>query len=195
MTTLTNGNGRTDGFETKGISRREFLFYLGGASAALFAAATCGGLYWFTQQRLTYGRASGVFLIESSRLPTTALNPVFQDEAEIWLVLSEGGLIALNARCVYDNYIFKWIQNNQRYECPACGSKFRLDGTWIEGPANRDADRFPVEVRTADDTRTTPADGAPVRVENATSVIVDTRQNLYGAIHATSTPYRRRSGW
>src|SRR5690606_8255993 len=124
MTTLTNGQRRT--VTERPVSRREFLFYLGGASAALAAAGTCGAIYQFTQQRLVYGRDSGVFLLNADALPTQASAPVFYADGLFYLVLTTDGLIALNGRCVRDQYLIRWVDNNHRYECPACGSKFQL---------------------------------------------------------------------
>jgi cytochrome b6-f complex iron-sulfur subunit len=107
-------------------------------------------------------------------------------------VLGENGLFALDGQCVRDRHLFRWIENNHRFECPMCGSKYQLDGTWIEGPANRSADRYVLEVRTTDETHTTPADGSPISVADVQSVVVDTRHRILGTFHATPTPYGRR---
>jgi cytochrome b6-f complex iron-sulfur subunit len=192
MTTITNGKGRSAGLGAAGLSRREFLFYLGGASAAVFAAGTCGAAYWFTQQRISYGRNSGMFLLEVAELPTTTLAPLYYADGFFYLVLGENGLLALDGHCVRDYFLIRWVENNHRFECPGCGSKYQLDGTWIEGPANRSADRYVLEVRTPDETPVTPADGTPVSVADVQSVVVDTRRRILGTFHATPTPYGRR---
>ena len=40
----------------------------------------------------------------------------------------------------------KWVRLSNRFEDPCGGSKFFMYGCWIEGPAQRDLDRFPVTI-------------------------------------------------
>jgi Rieske Fe-S protein len=74
----------------------------------------------------------------------------------------------------------KWVPINHRFECPGCGSKYHLDGTYIEGPTQRGLDRFVVEVTTPNGIYTTPPDGSPVNIEGATQIVVDTNRVIYG---------------
>lgn len=161
-------------------SRREFLAYALGASAALAAVGSCGGLAWFLQQQPKIGELGGIFDIDLALLPTDNL-PTYFSDALVWLTRTEAGLLALDAHCVYDRVLVKWSVTNQRFECPGCGSKYQSDGTWIEFEvATRDLDRYVLEVRTPSETRVTPPDGTPISILDAEAVRLFTDQKIPG---------------
>jgi cytochrome b6-f complex iron-sulfur subunit len=157
-------------------NRREFLYYLGGASLALASAGVCAGLRWFAAGRVHYGVESGVFLVDVDLLREMDRTPVPEPGSRSWLVHHTAGLVVLNAECVVDRVLVKWVPTNDRYECPKCGSKYTRQGAFIWGPARRGLDRFVVEVTTQAGTRRTPPNGDPVPVDGATSLVIDTSQ-------------------
>ncbi|MCA9911805.1 MAG: Rieske 2Fe-2S domain-containing protein, partial [Anaerolineae bacterium] len=64
-----------------------------------------------------------------------------------------------------------------RFECPCHGSKFTANGSYIEGPAPRGLDRFPVTIIYADGTESvTDSTGGPVPLSPG-KTIVDIRIN------------------
>ena len=67
---------------------------------------------------------------------------VFKDG--VFLVKWEGGLTALSARCSHLGCTLRYNQRSRRFECPCHGSKFDLNGLFIEGPAPRGLDRFAI---------------------------------------------------
>lgn len=157
------------------------LNYLLGASAALAVAGSCGGVVWFTQKQFhpQYGDESGLYLIELAKVPPPEGDPVAL-QRRFWLVNTGGGLLALDGKCTRGDCLPKWSSSNHRFECPCCGSKFQLDGTYIEGPAARGMDQYPMTVTTERDRFTTRADGAPVLFEGATSIVVNVNLLLPG---------------
>ncbi|MBZ0279899.1 MAG: hypothetical protein K8L97_04105 [Anaerolineae bacterium] len=163
-------------------NRREFLYYLGGAGLTVLLGQTCASLTWFAKPHVRYGVESGVFLLDLENLPKTDGQPVWLPEGNSWLVRLPNNLfLALHGQCVRDRTLVKWVSLNNRYECPHSGSKFTLDGTYIEGPARRNLDRFRVEVTTPTGTYTTLADGSPVSIADAQSIVLDTRYKILGA--------------
>ncbi len=160
-------------------SRRELLSYALGASVALAAAGSCGGLAWFTQQQLKKGVLGGVFDLDLADLPLSD-QPVWFSDALTWLTHTEAGLLALDSGCVYDQVSVRWSPLNHRFECPLCGSKYQLDGTWIEFSATRDLDRYVLEVRTPAETRQTPPAGTPISIRDAESVRLYTDRKIPG---------------
>lgn len=155
------------------LSRREFLYYLGGMSAALFAAGTCGLLYQYVTRNVPLEQQQGVINVNPDLLHLD-LSPAFVREAATYLSRSDGGVIALVRACVFDETGVIWVWLNNRYECPRCGSKYRLDGTYIEGPATRGLDRFRVWVKTSEG-RLSASEGQPISVDDAVQVFIDTR--------------------
>lgn len=145
-----------------GVNRREFLYYIWGASIALFAAELGGLIVWFMLPRFREGEFGGNFNIPASTLPAVNQPPVSVDEGRFWLVnvdqnaggvmfeLGDGndqninGVLAIYKVCTHLGCIYAWVGVNNRFECPCHGSKYRLDGRRIKDPAPRTLDRFKV---------------------------------------------------
>jgi hypothetical protein len=164
-------------------SRREFLNYAFGASMALALAGSCGGLAWFLQQQRFVGAAaSGLFQHDLDELPFPQGAPVFVREAQAYLSNPGGGLIALLGQCPYERWLVRWSHTNWRFECPLCGSKFHMDGTYVEGSAARDLSKGILRVTTELGVVNTPPDGAPVLIEDVQSIVLDVKQPILGAL-------------
>uniref|UniRef100_UPI0035E42AE4 QcrA and Rieske domain-containing protein n=1 Tax=Thermoflexus sp. TaxID=1969742 RepID=UPI0035E42AE4 len=79
--------------------------------------------------------------------------------------------------------LYKWVPSNFRFECPCHGSKFQLDGTYIEGPAPRDLDRFVIYLKDASGRVVAQTDlkGDPLPVPDPNLIIeVDTGKKILG---------------
>lgn len=168
--------------QTKGVSRREFLYYIWGASMALLLAETGGAIIWFALPRFRAGEFGGVFNIDPSTLPPKGSAPVGNPAGKFWLSNTNNGLYALSMVCTHLGCLFKWVPTNNRFECPCHGSKFTPNGEKIvvEGPAQRNLDRFVITVTTPGGAVKTDADGGPVKVDGATVVAIDTGKKLQG---------------
>jgi cytochrome b6-f complex iron-sulfur subunit len=176
MTTVT--------VESKPISRREFLYYVCGASGALALTGACGLSVWYAIPARVIPE-NGYFRVPFAALPTSYLprpfNQELGDKVDFWLVNQASGLIALTPTCTREGCTYRWVDLNDRFECPCSGSKFRTDGTYIEGPAPRSLDRYTIYVTTPNERRETPSDGAAVSVVNATEIVVYKRRMIKGA--------------
>lgn len=150
-----------------GISRREFLYYIWGASIALFTAQFTGLLVWFMLPRFGEGEFGGVFRKAVSLLPAVNQPPVPDAEGRFWLVNVDStdpnrlmfqsgdeapikGVLAIYKVCTHLGCIYDWNEANDRFECPCHGSKYRLDGRRYQNPAPRTLDRFEVIAVDAD---------------------------------------------
>ncbi len=145
-----------------GINRREFLYYVMGASIALFSAELTGLLIWFLIPRFREGEFGGRFFSELSILPEINQPPINNDDGRFWLVnldieqpnqflaaadesdVDIKGVAAVYKVCTHLGCIYDWNEASSRFECPCHGSKYRLDGRRIESPAPRTLDRFQV---------------------------------------------------
>ena len=191
-----------------GISRREFLYYIWGASIALYAAQFSGLLIWFLLPRFREGEFGGKFTISVEELPTINGEPVNVPAGRFWLVNLDTtqpnelmkkaedeaqdivGVAAIYKVCTHLGCIYTWTAANNRFECPCHGSKYRLDGRRIESPAPRTLDRFRMEFLDADknpipDTLSEAVDDfyAPVALPpNAAFISVDTGDRKMGPI-------------
>lgn len=150
----------------EGLTRREFLYYIWGASVALLVVESTGLLVWFMLPRFREGEFGGRFKLPVDVLPETNDPPFNFADGRFWLVNvnnevevgcermwkapREGpneespiiGAAAIYKVCTHLGCIYTWVDANDRFECPCHGSKYRLDGRRIESPAPRSLDRF-----------------------------------------------------
>lgn len=59
----------------------------------------------------------------------------------------EGNLMALYQKCPHLGCRVPFCESSQMFECPCHGSVYNIKGEYIDGPAPRGMDRFPLEVR------------------------------------------------
>ena len=151
-----------------GVTRREFLYYIWGASLALFVVEATGLTIWFMLPRFGEGEFGGTFTLPIDDLPVANARPFNFPEGRFWLsnldsnnpnenmYLADNeesivGSVAIYKVCTHLGCIYGWIPANDRFECPCHGSKYRLDGRRIEDPAPRDLDRFKLSALDADE--------------------------------------------
>lgn len=157
------------------ITRREFLFYVWGASMALMMGQMSGILVWFMLPRFREGEFGGVFTGVS--VPDVGSEPLNIAEGRFWMSNTESGIVALYNVCTHLGCLYSWVSANGRFECPCHGSKYEEDGTYIEGPAPRSLDRFLLTIVTPQGEFTTNEDGDPIQgvsVSEIQQVSVDT---------------------
>jgi len=63
-------------------------------------------------------------------------------EQQVYILRSQQGLWALSAVCTHLGCITQWKPDANMIACPCHGSKFRRNGTKIEGPAPRPLPRL-----------------------------------------------------
>jgi cytochrome b6-f complex iron-sulfur subunit len=171
----------------KGVTRREFLYYIWGASMALLTAQFGVAVIWFALPRFRAGEFGGVFLIDPASLLPAATDAVPVDNAagKFWLSNTDEGFRALSKVCTHLGCLFKWVDTNKRFECPCHGSKFTNKGAFIEGPAPRGLDLFEVTIFYQDgSSKKSDGTGSPVPTTNASRIEVNTGKKIKGAAHA-----------
>ncbi len=177
------------------INRREFLFYVWGASIALTLAGSAGALLWFAYPRFREGEFGGKFTVPVSTLPAPDAPPQENAAGRFWLVRTpDQGVLAIYKVCTHLGCLYKWTPSNNRFECPCHGSKFHKDGTYIEGPAPRSLDRFVVQAVDSDgnvlaetsngDMNVDAQAGQPLQLPAATVALkIDTGVRIKGPLH------------
>ena len=163
-------------------SRREFLYYIWGASIALLLGEAGAGFVWFALPRFKEGTFGGVFTYPPDKIPGVEKDPVSVPDGRFWVSNPSDGFIILYAVCPHLGCLPKWSESNHRFECPCHGSKYQLDGHYIEGPAPRSMDRF-ATVLTFDDGTTLAmnAAGDPMDISkrgNITKISIDTGKRI-----------------
>jgi cytochrome b6-f complex iron-sulfur subunit len=126
------------------LTRREFL---NEAAVAALGIAAAGSMI------VTYGYLSPNVLFEP---PTTfragspdlyAANSVtFLEDQQVYVVRTDKGFYAVSAVCTHLGCITQWKPELGLIGCPCHGSKFKSDGTKIEGPAPRPLPHFAISL-------------------------------------------------
>ena len=100
---------------------------------------------------ITYRYLSPNVLFEPSptfRAGNPDLYPVnsvtYLHEQQVYMVRTEQGFYAVSAVCTHLGCITQWKPEASQIACPCHGSKFRSDGTKIEGPAPRPLPHFSI---------------------------------------------------
>ena len=175
------------GVQVTAPSRREFLSYIWIASTLLALGQTGAGLLWFAFPRFKEGEFGGTFAFNPEELPGVGSAPTSMPAGRFHVTRTTEGLRALYGVCTHLGCLPKWVPTNYRFECPCHGSKFQLSGTWIEGPAPRNLDRFIATVTYADGTTVeTPTDGGAIPLDaerEITSIQIDTGARIIGERH------------
>lgn len=211
MTTVTSHVAQVTSVvqsSTVPMTRREFLYYVWGASMALFMAEAGGAILWFALPRFKAGEFGGAFAVPVEKIPPPdSPEPVDFPDGRFWLInagekiandprtppgyVTGMGVVAIYKICVHLGCLYKWVPTNNRFECPCHGSKYLLNGVRLEGPARRNLDRFIIEAvdasgnvlaQTKSGNRDQdPTAGLPIQIPaGAVSIIANTGKRING---------------
>ena len=125
-------------------SRRDFLrrgWKLGGG---LLAAAAGWTAYESLRPLATSAAGASIDLGSPSTYPSDSATYVSQGRLFVASTATE--IFALSQKCPHLGCRVAFCDSSGQFECPCHGSKYDLGGEWIEGPAPRGMDRFPVSV-------------------------------------------------
>lgn len=177
-----SSQARAKQVEVSAPSRREFLYYIWGASMVMLTGELTLGLLWFVFPRFKEGEFGGVFRFDPNDVPNAGSGPFSVPSGRFHVANVEGeGFVALFGVCTHLGCLPKWVPTNNRFECPCHGSKYELNGKWIEGPAPRSLDRFRVTITFEDgSSATTDAEGKPIQIEGRkiASINIDTGSRI-----------------
>jgi Rieske Fe-S protein len=124
------------------VSRRQFLRDAGIAAAAALALVSAPKGLLAEPLRLIRA-ATGTGSTRSYPIPTTDGVSIDKDN-EIILVRWQSVMYAFSLSCPHQNTALRWEEDNKVFQCPKHHSKYRPDGSFIEGRATRSMDRFAV---------------------------------------------------
>jgi Rieske Fe-S protein len=79
----------------------------------------------------------------------TADGVTIDRDAQVILVRFQQKVYAFNLACPHENTALRWRPRDGRFQCPRHESQYQPDGTFIQGRATRNMDRFAVR-RSAD---------------------------------------------
>jgi cytochrome b6-f complex iron-sulfur subunit len=128
---------------------------------AVAIAGGTGATIWFALPRFKEGEFGGVVTLPVAELPPPDSGPVAYPDGRFWLVNIgpetiedprqppvypvTPGVKALYMVCVHLGCLYKWVETQDRYECPCHASKYLKSDARIDGPARRNLDVFVIE--------------------------------------------------
>jgi cytochrome b6-f complex iron-sulfur subunit len=170
------------------INRREFLNIAWLASLGFLTVSVAGATYLFAMPRFEAGEFGGVYSYGPvSSLPSSDAPPANEPQIKLWISNTETGVMALYKVCTHLGCLYNWNEQEVKFICPCHGSQFQKDGKYIQGPAPRSLDRFPIwaEDPTNGQVIAKSEDGSPLPVpEDPNALIkVDTGKRIKGLPH------------
>lgn len=119
----------------EGMSRRKFFVRMGVGSIAVAGLGTGVFGYQFMSPNVLFEPS---LIVNAGKPEEYELDSVtFDPKNSVYVVRDAAGFYALSAICTHLGCITGWNPELQMIACPCHGSKFRKDGTKIEGPAPR----------------------------------------------------------
>lgn len=124
------------------LERRAFL-----RDAVLRALAAVGALSLGAESvaalPIHFASGSGGRTDKTYPIPSSDGVVIDKDESVI-IARAQGRVYAFSLACPHQNTALRWDDRNDRFQCPKHKSRYRPDGTFIEGRATRGMDRFAV---------------------------------------------------
>ena len=82
---------------------------------------------------------------EERRYPVPAADGVqIDEEGQVMLARTAGAVYAFSLACPHQRTALRWSADASTFNCPKHKSRFKADGTLIDGKAKRSLDRFPI---------------------------------------------------
>jgi cytochrome b6-f complex iron-sulfur subunit len=174
----------------KKVSRREALNLIWLASLGFLFVDLAGVTYLFSMPRFREGEFGGVVPVGSTdAIPNPDGPPDNYPKVKFWISNTEEGVLAIYKVCTHLGCLYGWDDQETKFICPCHGSQFTKDGTWIQGPAPRNLDRFKVQLVDPDTeeivAQTNDAGEAlPVPADRNVVIRVDTGAKVIGETHS-----------
>ncbi len=129
------------------LNRREFFSFL--SVAWITFGAACAGIlslmFRFTYPNVNFEPEMD-FLAGRPEDYEEGVDERWKNEYGVWMVRTEGKLVALSNICTHLGCIPNWLPSEKKFKCPCHGSGYYLNGINFEGPAPRPLERFSVSL-------------------------------------------------
>jgi cytochrome b6-f complex iron-sulfur subunit len=125
-----------------GSTRREFLRNSWKVGGVLLGVAA-GWTTYESLRPLALPAAGATIRLGTvdSYAPETA---TYVTAGRLWVANTGTRVFALSQKCPHLGCRVPFCDSSGHFECPCHGSKFDIGGEWIEGPAPRGMDRYPL---------------------------------------------------
>jgi cytochrome b6-f complex iron-sulfur subunit len=129
------------------ISRRDFLNEVTVGALGIAGLGSVVVTYQFFSPNVLFEPSTTFRAGNPDLFPLHSVT--FLQDQQVYIVRMPEGFYAVSAVCTHLGCITQWKPDANQIQCPCHGSKFRTDGTKVEGPAPRPLPHFAISL-TAD---------------------------------------------
>jgi len=129
------------------LDRRDFLNQLTIGALGVAGLGSCAITYQYFSPNVLFEPSSTFRAGSPDLYPLHSVT--FIPEQQVYIVRMPQGFFAISAVCTHLGCVTQWKPEADMIACPCHGSKFKADGTKIDGPAPRPLPHFAVSL-TAD---------------------------------------------
>ena len=129
------------------ITRRDFLNEITLGALGIAGLGSVAVTYQFFSPNVLFEPATTFRAGNPDLYPIHSVT--FLQDQQVYIVRMPEGFYAVSAVCTHLGCVTQWKPDSGMIACPCHGSKFKSDGTKIEGPAPRPLPHFAVSL-TAD---------------------------------------------
>jgi cytochrome b6-f complex iron-sulfur subunit len=136
-----------EGGPGNGITRRDFLNEVTLGALGIAGLGSVAVTYQYFSPNVLFEPPTSFRAGNPDLYPVHSVT-ILQDQ-QVYIVRMPEGFYAVSAICTHLGCVTQWKPDTGQIACPCHGSKFKADGTKIEGPAPRPLPHFAISL-TAD---------------------------------------------
>jgi cytochrome b6-f complex iron-sulfur subunit len=122
------------------VTRRDFLNDVTAGALGISGLGSLAVTYQYFLPNVLFEPPTTFRAGNPDQFPVNSVT--FFQEQQVYIVRTDKGFYAVSAVCTHLGCITQWKPEDNQIACPCHGSKFRTDGTKIEGPAPRPLPHF-----------------------------------------------------
>jgi cytochrome b6-f complex iron-sulfur subunit len=136
-----------EGAPVNGITRRDFLNEVTLGALGIAGLGSVAVTYQYFSPNVLFEPPTSFRAGNPDLYPVHSVT-ILQDQ-QVYIVRMPEGFYAVSAICTHLGCVTQWKPDTDQIACPCHGSKFKADGTKVEGPAPRPLPHFAISL-TAD---------------------------------------------
>jgi cytochrome b6-f complex iron-sulfur subunit len=136
--------GNTPHGPDDGTTRRDFLNEISFSALGIAAIGSAVVTYRYLSPNVLFEPPTTFRAGSPDLYPVNSVT--YLPDQQVYIVRMEGGFYAVSAVCTHLGCITQWKPDLNQIACPCHGSKFKPEGTKIEGPAPRPLPHFQISL-------------------------------------------------
>lgn len=140
--TESNKTAKTQPTQNGDVSRRDFLNEIAFSALGVAGVGSAVVTYRYLSPNVLFEPPTKFRAGSPDLYPLNSVT--YLPEQQVYVVRTGEGFFAVSAVCTHLGCVTQWKPESDQIACPCHGSKFKPDGTKIEGPAPRPLPHFQI---------------------------------------------------